>query len=198
VHPHSSPPLTRTDIASSKHEFKRSWPCTIKRGLPSLEVAIKAARHRKTVTREAAAQLTRIANCQFQLQRALQPGNTSGPLLMCGGYPFHGLHDAKLRIDEAITRVFSIRNENARALVYSEIYLLPELAAAATEKWEVQLELSRRIGDADGIKRTLTWLNRPDYRAISRIEKEFAFLDKTARCNSPSHFDKQILVLSKP
>lgn len=85
-----------------------------------------------------------------------------------------------------------------RALVYSEIYLLPELAASAIEKWEAQLELSRSIGDADGVKRALTWLNKPDNRAISRIEKDFAFLDKTARCTSPRHFDKQILALAKP
>lgn len=105
----------------------------IKRGLPSLEVAVKATRRCRTVTREAAAQLAHIANCQFQLQRALSSDSACFPRLICDGYPFQGLHDAKLRIDAAITHVFSIRNESARALVYSEIYLLPELAASATE-----------------------------------------------------------------
>lgn len=170
----------------------------IKRGSPPLELAIKAARRRRTVTREAAAQLVHIANCQFQLQAALSSDGACGPLLTCDGYPFQGLHDARLRIDEAIAHALNIRNENARAMVYSEIYLLPGLAASAIEKWETQLELSRSNGDADAVKRSLAWLNKPDNGAVSQVDKAFAFLEKPPHCTSPKRFDKQMLACLKP
>ncbi len=171
--------------------------CAIKRGPPSLEAAVKAMRRRRTATREAAAQLVHIANCQFQLQRALEPDTTCDPLPTCGGYPFQGLRDAKLRIDEAIEDALRIRNENPRAMVYSEIFDFPGLAAEAIAKWDAQLSLSRNAGDAESVRRCLAWLDKTDNKAAAQIDKAFAFLDRPARYRSPKRFDKQILALAK-
>ncbi len=165
---------------------------------PSLVACIQSKRHCRTVTREAAAELTHIANSQFQLERALNSSINDGPIQLPGQKTYQGLVNAERQINTAVEFALSIRMENARAMVFSEIFPLKESSKAAVSRWKGVLELGHRTGNEELMKCALDWLAGPDDTAFQNNQKAPECLHRTIRQRSPLRYDKQSLALMKP
>lgn len=193
------PPSTRgTRRLKFAQIFTQLLPRQTSQECPSLVSCVQSKRRCRTVTREAAAELTHIANSQFQLERALNSRINEGPPQLPDQKLYQGLVHATQQINTALEYALSIRTEDARAMVFSEIYPLTENSKAAVSRWKGILELGHRTGNEELIKCALDWLAGPDDEACQDNERAPEYLGRSILLSSPLRYDKQSLALMKP